>query len=178
VPPDYVLLQVHHYLAVTGLSYAYVAVLIGGQDYRHYLVERDQEIIDYLIKIESDFWKLVENRTPPEIDGSQSSTEVLNILYKNSKPEQIELPPTTLELIQQFEQAQAEEKAAKERKEEAANKLKALLGENEVGAVGERLVTWKQVVSNRLDSKALKDELPDIYEKYCKESISRRFAIK
>ena len=38
-------------------------------------------------------------------------------------------------------------------------------------------VTWKAVTSNRLDSTALKKELPDIAARYTKASVSRRFTI-
>ena len=34
------------------------------------------------------------------------------------------------------------------------------------------------MVSNRVDSKLLKKEYEDVYNKVCKESISRRFIIK
>lgn len=177
--PDYVALQVHHYLAVTGLSYAYVAVLIGGQQCRHHLIERDQEVIDYLIKIESDFWKLVENRTPPEADGSESSTEALSLLYKNSMPgSEVDLPPTAYDLIKTFEDAKQMENEYKIIKDEASNKIKAILGENEVGHLGDKLVTWKPVSTNRLDSKLLQEEHPSIYERYLKTTTSRRFAVK
>ena len=38
-------------------------------------------------------------------------------------------------------------------------------------------VTWKAVTSNRLDSTALKKELPDIAARYTKASVSRRFTL-
>ena len=38
-------------------------------------------------------------------------------------------------------------------------------------------VTWREVVSNRLDSTALKKELPDIAARYTKASVSRRFTL-
>jgi len=38
-------------------------------------------------------------------------------------------------------------------------------------------ITWKAVTSNRLDSKALKAALPDVYSQFCKASTSRRFTI-
>lgn len=177
--PDHVMVQLQWYLFVTGYKRGYVAALIGGQQYVDYPIERDDTIIEYLQKIALDFWKLVENRTPPEMDGSQSSKEVLDILYPTSTPDSaIELPPTAQDLIAEFEAAQAEEKAAKERKEAAANKLKALLGENEIGWIGDRKVTWKTVTSKRLDTKALKKDMPEVYDKYAKESVSRRFSIK
>lgn len=39
------------------------------------------------------------------------------------------------------------------------------------------LIRWKEIISNRLDSKALKAALPDVYGQFCKASISRRFTI-
>ena len=39
------------------------------------------------------------------------------------------------------------------------------------------LIRWKEIVSSRLDGKALKAALPEIYSQYCTASISRRFTI-
>lgn len=38
-------------------------------------------------------------------------------------------------------------------------------------------VTWKSVTSNRLDSTALKKELPDIAARFMKKSTVRRFVL-
>lgn len=38
-------------------------------------------------------------------------------------------------------------------------------------------VTWKAITSNRLDTTALKKELPDIAARYTKASVSRRFTL-
>ena len=39
------------------------------------------------------------------------------------------------------------------------------------------LIRWKEIISSRLDSKALKAALPDVYGQFCKASTSRRFTI-
>jgi Phage-related protein, predicted endonuclease len=39
------------------------------------------------------------------------------------------------------------------------------------------IIRWKEVISNRLDGKALKEALPDVYALYAKASTSRRFTI-
>lgn len=39
------------------------------------------------------------------------------------------------------------------------------------------IIRWKEVISNRLDGKALKAALPEIYSQYCKASTSRRFTV-
>ena len=38
-------------------------------------------------------------------------------------------------------------------------------------------ITWKQVLTNRLDSKALKAAMPDLYGRFCKECASKRFVL-
>ena len=39
------------------------------------------------------------------------------------------------------------------------------------------IVRWKEIISSRLDSKALNAALPDVYGQFCKASTSRRFTI-
>ncbi len=176
--PARYILQCMHYMAVTGYQAWWIAVLIGGNKFRYKRIERDEELIQTLINLEFDFWHHVETRTPPPLDGSKSSTEVLSTLYPVSTKTSIQLPPNASALVKQYEEASAEEKAAEERKNEAANQLKQLLGDNESGIAGEYRVSWKSVTTNRLDTKAMQAELPDVYTKYTKTSESRRFSIK
>ena len=42
---------------------------------------------------------------------------------------------------------------------------------------GEYKIRWTEVTSARLDSKALKAALPDVYARFTRESITRRFSI-
>lgn len=39
------------------------------------------------------------------------------------------------------------------------------------------LIRWKEIISNRLDGKALKAALPEIYSQYCKPTSCRRFTV-
>lgn len=39
------------------------------------------------------------------------------------------------------------------------------------------LIRWKEIISNRLDGKALKAALLEIYSQYCKPTSSRRFTV-
>lgn len=57
VPESY-MLQLQHYLAVTGYRFGYFAVLIGGNDYRSYYVERDDELIAMIEAKAVEFWQL------------------------------------------------------------------------------------------------------------------------
>lgn len=178
IPEEY-MLQLQHYLAVTGLQRAFIAVLIGGNQFKYKIVDRDEDIIEMIVKLEEHFWHCVTNKTPPEMDGTEASTELLNRLYPLSNAgKQIVLPIEAADLVTQFELSKAKEKEASEMKDEAANMLKALLGENESGAVDGRIVTWKSISSEKFDSKKLQQQDPDVYGKYLCKSSYRRFLIK
>ena len=177
--PDEYMLQVQHYMAVTGYQGAYIAVLIGGNTFRWKFVERDEELISMLIELETDFWHHVENVTPPPLDGSNASTQFLSERFPNSKPKsQITLPDTAADLLLQYDKACEELEVVTERKQQAENLLKQMMGENEVGTAGGRIITWKSVSQERLDSKTLKAEHPALYKRYANQTSYRRFTIK
>lgn len=145
--PDRVTLQLHHYMAVEGFDHAFVATLIGGQRFFWARVDRNETIVEHLYRIEADFWRLVETRTPPDPDGSAATAEALAALYPQERPGwQVALPMEAADLIAEHKTATADKRAAEVRVEAAANKLKALLGDAEAGYIaGERVVTWRLV---------------------------------
>lgn len=179
IPASY-LLQCQHYMAVTGYEAWHIAVLIGGNKFVYKRVERDEELIKYLIKIEKDFWEehvLKEN--PPMFDGSDASVDLLKALYPESEPDtEIMLPSDTNTYLEALDQVNADLKELETQKKEYENKIKALMGENEKAIAGERVVTWKSITSNRFDSKGFSSEYPDLYNKFTKQSSYRRFAVK
>ncbi|HBD32931.1 MAG TPA: endonuclease, partial [Cupriavidus sp.] len=79
--PEYVELQVQHQLAVTGKLAADVAVLLCGQKLVVHRVDRDDDLISWLIELEAQFWRYVETDTPPPADGSESADLALRCLY-------------------------------------------------------------------------------------------------
>ena len=177
--PDEYLLQIQHYMAVTGYKGTYIAVLIGGNTFKWRFVERDEELISMLINLEADFWEHVQNLTPPPLDGSDASAKFLAERFPNSTPRsKIELPPTADSILAQYENACEQLEAVTERKQEAENRLKEMLGDNEVGTANGRIVTWKSIVQDRLDSKTLKAEHPTIYQKYINKISYRRFSVR
>lgn len=178
IPEEY-MLQIQHYMSVTGFKGTYIAALIGGNQFVYHFIKRDEELIDMIIKLEKDFWYHVVNKIPPELDGSEASKELLNRLYHDSNENsQIILHNEAEKLLTQYDIAKEKEKEISEMKAEAVNKLKAILGENETGISNNRTVTWKSICSQKFDSKKLKKDLPEIYEKYVIISNYRRFTIK
>ena len=56
VPAEYVL-QVQHYMAVTGAKKTYIAALVGGNHFVYHVVERDEVMIAKIIAMEKHFWE-------------------------------------------------------------------------------------------------------------------------
>lgn len=178
IPDEYVL-QTQHYLAVTGYKGAFIAVLIGGNQFKWKFVERDEELIAMLIQLETEFWGHVQSNVPPSIDGSEASVKFLSERFPDSVPQsRLELPQEAALLIEQYNIACEEVEKHTEKKQEAENLLKQLLGENEAGTVQDMVVTWKTFTQERLDSKTLKSEHPKLFRKYANKTSYRRFSIK
>ena len=176
--PSYYQTQVQHYLCVTGVQKAYVAVLIGGNSFKVYEVDADAEIQSMLIAVEKDFWNKVQNMIRPEMDGSDAAKNLLDSLYHGGISEEIVMPDEAIEYVDAYIEACAEEDNAKAKKQEASNHIKEIMGDYDKATCLGHSISWKPVSSERLDSKALKEAEPEIYEKYVKKSISRRFTIK
>lgn len=177
--PDEYMLQIQHYMAVAGYKGAYIAALIGGNTFRWRFIERDEELIAMLVQLESEFWSYVQSKTPPPLDGSDVSVKFLADRFPNSVPKsKITLPDSAVELIDEYAAASEQIKALTEKKQEAENLLKAMLGDNEIGTTTDHIVTWKSVSQERLDSKTLKSEHPTLFKKYVSKTSYRRFSIK
>ena len=69
-----------------------------------------------------------------------------------------------------IEEAQAEAETIKDA-------LKAAMGDSESIQAGEYKITWKAVTSSRIDTAALKKALPDVAERFTKETTVRRFTV-
>lgn len=178
IPASY-LVQVQHYLEVTGAEKGYIAVLIGGQKFIWKEVERDEELIRMIINTEKEFWKLVENKTPPALDGSSAAEKWVNEKFKiANEGEIVELDSSYKNKLQEYFELKKREKEFKEEINQLENQLKNDIGNAELAHVPGFDISWKQIKSSRVDSKKLKAEFKDTYDKCLKESLSRRLSIK
>ena len=178
IPASY-LCQVHHYLAVTGFEKAYIAVLVGGNKFIWKEIERDEEFIQILIDREKDFWEnhVLKDEAPP-IDGSDATNDLIKKMYPQDDGTAIMLTKDDDVLLDAIDSISSEIKALEQQKKEYENQLKLKLENATEGHSQRHKVTFKTVVSNRVDSKRLKVDAPDIYDKFIKPSSSRRLTIK
>ena len=107
--PLYYLTQVQWYLSCLGIQRAYVAVLIGGSDYREFEIESDnfQQWAD--IKLVEQFLAAVETDTAPDWDGSESTYQTVRTMRPDIYDSEVELG----ELGEQLLVATEKENAAK-----------------------------------------------------------------
>lgn len=81
--------------------------------------------------------------------------------------------------VKKLKVIEEQQKKLEEQAEQIKAELKAELeasGESEHNT-GSFIIRWAEIVSNRLDSKALKEALPEVFKMYSKASTCRRFTI-
>lgn len=168
--------QVLHQLAVTGATFGVIAYLCGGNKYVQFSIERDDEAIEALIRIESAFWRHVQNRTPP---APITLSDVARLYPKDNgaavvAPDGIAASCYRLAAFK----AQAKDVDAQIEAEELA--IKAAMGEATtlMGPDGRTLATWKTQQARRFDSATFKAERPEEYAAYTKETTSRVLRLK
>lgn len=146
--PDRYVLQGQHYLAVTGLPWVLYGCLVGGQKLITRWVERDDELIGQLTELEAEFWARVESKTPPPVDGSDATKELLGRLYAVQAGKVVTVDPKAVEeLVVVRAAAKAAEKEAKAAAAEVDNRLRLMIEDAEVAVDGEGnvLFTNKEV---------------------------------
>ena len=81
--------------------------------------------------------------------------------------------------VKKLQSIEAQVKELEEQADAIRAEIKADLeakGEDEHDT-GSFMIRWKEIISRRLDSKALKAALPDVFTAYSRESTSRRLTI-
>ena len=177
--PVYYLLQCYHYMIVTGCRTWYLAAVILGQDFQYRRIECEEETAQNLIALDAEFWNNhVLPRHMPDPDGSKSCDAVLEEYFcQRGKAETIELVgfDQKLERRQEIEETM---KLLETEKRQIDQEIKVFMDGHEMADSGRYRVTWREVISSRLDTKRLKEEKPDIYREFLQESKSSRFTVK
>ena len=174
--------QVLHQLAVTGHAWAEVAVLIGGQDFRIYRIERDEEKIRDLTEREAQFWQMVALDQQPAPDGSDDAGTALAWLFPRDDGETVDLSdsPEFNQLFGELLHLREHKEEVELRESQIKQRLQATLGEATAGLFADGKITWKRS-KDRLapDLDRLGQDHPDLLSHYVKPVPgSRRFTIQ
>ena len=171
-------IQCHHYMAVTGAEKCYLACLIGLQDFVIREIDRDEETIRLLRQYEGDFWKQVKSGELPDPDGSKDYSEALKERYQGRDNDSIDLRDLEEVDMNYYFDLDKSIKGLQMQQEMMKQKIQKAMGEHQGAVLKGAKVTWKPYVTSRFDGKKFKNDEPELYEQYSKQSESRRFVIK
>jgi len=177
--PDQYQCQAQWYMGVTDTQVCHMAVLIGGNKYRQYRIERNQELIDVLFETAHDFW---HNHVLAGIEPDATTLQNAKDKYPCHDPDatlDVELDSEAAKAFEHYESLKAQEKELKAAITAAQTDLICQIQSNEALAIdGEVVATYKTQVSNRFDSKSFKTDMPELAEKYTKQNESRVMRVK
>lgn len=170
-------LQCRWYQAVLNIDKTWISYDLPDAEPVDFLVERDLEMERHLITVCGAFWKLVEDKTPPAMDGSDAADDYLKERFA-AKLGTVEMPQEAGLWITQYESAGQTIKEAENMKAQARQRLCEMLDGTQSGRFEDRTVNWKPYSSDRIDTAALKKGDPAVAAKYIKPSESLRFTIQ
>lgn len=97
--PEHYRLQVLWYMFVTGLHNDAIVGALTPFGYGEYLVEYDPEQVEVMKQAALKFLGWVENRTPPALDGSESTLEAVRSEHRIDEEQEKEINPETYEQL-------------------------------------------------------------------------------
>jgi predicted phage-related endonuclease len=178
--PDYYAVQVHHYMIVTGFQVADIPVSIAGSSPSLYIVEADKEIAEMIIEACAKFWERVQSGNPPDPVTYADAVARFGSLKTEGA---IVADSNEIHAIEGIKSVRAQIKELEEHEEAWKARIIIALGDQAdtiIDSAGQTLVTYKLANGRKLfDSKSLEKEMPEVYQKYLKQSEpARRFLVK
>jgi putative phage-type endonuclease len=176
-PPLAYVAQVQHYLHLTGLDRALLAVLVGGQRLELTEIERNDRWIATLIELEQEFYEryLILDEPPPV---RHDDADNLARMFPEHKPgRKVRLAKDALAVLAELRARTAQKDAIERQCETLRNQLKATMGDAEtaIDAYDDEVIHWRTFTSERVDVTRLRAERPDIAAEFVKPVQSRRF---
>jgi putative phage-type endonuclease len=177
--PEQYLIQVNHYMICTGKRRAELAVLIGGNDFRMYEFEYDEELAEIIIEGETRFW---HDHVLAKVAPDPQNPKDLDTLYAIANNEQLLAGNDLLGYHHELMKIKGELKVMEAGKDYMEYRIKkgmefhsALLNDE-----GDAIATWKNAKDSRVfDQETFKAEHPDLFSKFKKTRPgSRRFLAK
>jgi putative phage-type endonuclease len=176
--PQY-LVQVNFQMLVTGATKGYLTVLIAGQDYREYTIERNEKLIQRIATLCRKFYfENVQKSIAPELTGQPSDADLLSSQFPISNDELIVADELHDSYAEELSNLLREASRLELKIEQRKNALKDYM--KEAGRLSTTLgdFTWKSSKPRRsVDYDAILAEMrtpPELIQKYTSEKPGSR----
>ena len=172
-------LQCHHYMAVTGADAWWIAALVGNEKVVIHKIDRDEDVIESLVAAEKNFWEsyITTGEMPPP-DASEAAEKAIKELWPNASEGSEIILDEFEELLKRRDELNKLGNDIDDELMEIDNKIKFAMKDAEEASVNGRKITYRNRTQSKLDTKALKVEQPELYEKYNKPSSYRVLLVK
>lgn len=139
-------IQTQHELLCSGLKWGVLPVLIGNSTFKMLPFVANERFQQTLAEQCAEFWRMVEERDPPPVDGSEATTEAIKKAFLEAEEdgETVALPAESMEWAECLEKAKEDKEDAESRERLYKNHLCAAIGEASYGMLpnGKRF-SWK-----------------------------------
>lgn len=170
--------QIQWALGISGRKKGWLAVLCGGQKYIEREILFDEKMFEIMVKKAVDFW---EKHVIPKVMPAQISCNDTDTLYQLFPQEKegsiIELGDDIDAMIESLQAQKQDLKSLEMSIEKHENEIKAMLREAEIGLTPHYKISWKNQSRKNIDTKKLREEIPDVAAKYEREVANRYFRI-
>jgi len=178
VPVRYVV-QCATYMVVRDAPEWYLAVLIGGNDFRIYRIPRDPDLEAAIVAGARDFWSHVERRRPPD----PATPDDVRLRWPKDLGLTVHATPAIAETCAELSAAITRRKAAGITEDTLKMEIQQFMADaSELVDVDGRkkLATWRSArASRRFDAERFATDHPELYAQYLREQPgSRRFLLK
>ena len=185
--PDGWILQLQYSMLVTGRTWSAIAILWAEQwKFATFTVDRDDDIILSIIRSGNNFWRSVDNGPSPDrLDPkdkrcsrcpyrtSCQGAALLNLVKEDTGD--VDYEPLISPMIREVVELETMVTDLNDRLNIKRDKIKEIIGDRPVVDCDGYRIHYKPIKSKRINTKRLKSEEPDMYEKYATTSISRPF---
>ncbi len=170
--------QCMHYMNVMGYEKMYLAIWIPGVNFHWFTIPYNESEGAALLKQEREFWEqYIIPDIRPEPDGSDSAKAALNAVFKERDMDTVTLfdaEENAAELVK----IKAQIKALEAEEKRLTNQFISALENHSRAVTFNYEMSYLKRLRTSADSKKLKAEFPDVYEKVKKETAYNVFDIK
>ena len=143
--PVYYAVQAYWQMSTLELEHCWMAVLIGGSDFRIYHIARDLQVEAKLLEEGEKFWRChILSDTPPPIGASTAARDYLKRRFPRNTERPREATSKETAWLDEYARVKREQKVLEHRRDELENELKQAVGDSD-GLVWPRgRVTWRR----------------------------------